>query len=679
MSELDTETRGSTVLAAAELSIMAGFALVGVGIFLVWTVNDGGFAPEQWLPGALALLALLLTSLASAEVRARLRAAPVAPLCLGLYVIWSYASIMWAQVRGDALDGANRTLLYFCVYVLFAGLPLGERGRVVVVSCWGFAIALIGGIELLLAAAAAGPHGHFVLGRFASPITYSNANAAVFLISFLALQVLASRRKAHLAPRIAAGAACAVLVDLAVLGQSRGSLVALPLALLLYLAVGRNFLRALPQLGVVGLAVAAALPHLLDVYSAVVNGRGYASALHSACAWVGVSALIAATGSGILAVIDRRVLVPERVCVPLRRAVLTAAAAALVATAVGFVVVGHPTARATQAWNDFRTNKKPPPQTIHIVSGVGTSRYDVWRIALRQFAAHPIGGVGADNYLVGYLKERRTSESSRYPESIELRALSETGIVGALLFFGFLGVALRRAVAAARREPVATAALACLVGSAYWIIHASVDWLWEFPALAAPALALLGLAGGAVASASRAERSPRRRPGRVARPALVTGTATLAAAAAAALAAPWVAVRQIDDAVAVAGTAPGRSSALLRSAARWNPLSDAPALTEAALAANAGDRVRERKALRAALSRNSSNWYAYLMLGIVAGQEHRRAAARANLERARSLSPSDNIVRFAQLRQRWGIPLTEREVGRLFLLTSRLLRGVVQR
>jgi hypothetical protein len=677
MSELDAGTSRSTSLASASLAILVGFGLVAVGIFALWTVNDGGFAPEQWLPGALAMLGLLLTSLTSADVRARLRAAPTAPLCLGLYVLWSYASITWAQVRGDALDGANRTLLYFCVYVLFSALPLGERGRVVIVSCWGFAIAVIGGIEILSAAGAAGPHGHFVLGRFASPITYSNANAAVFLIAFLPLQVLASRREAHLVLRIAAGAACATLVDLAVLSESRGSLVALPLALVLYLAVGRNLLRALAQLAVVGIAVAPAIPHLLDVYTAVVDGRGYASALQSASGWVGVSALIAGAGSGILAVLDRRVRIPERVCMRLRRATLAVAAIALVGAAVGFLVLGQPAARVTHAWDDFTTNKKAPPQTIHIVSGVGTSRYDVWRIALRQFAEHPLGGVGADNYLVGYLKERRTSETSRYPQSIELRALSETGIVGAILFFGFLGVAIRGAVTAARRELVPTAALACLAGFGYWTFHASADWLWEFPALTAPALALLGLAGGALASGASTKR-PRVHTGRAARWALVAGTAILVAAAAAALAAPWVAVRQIDAAVAAAAT-PDRAAALLRSAASWNRLSDAAALTDATLAANAGDRVRERRALRAALARNRSNWYAYLMLGIVDGQEHRLDAARANLAQARRLSPIDGVVIYAQRRLRWGTPLSEREIGRIFLLTTRTLRGVVQR
>jgi hypothetical protein len=67
------------------------------------------------------------------------------------------------------------------------------------------------------------------------------------------------------------------------------------------------------------------------------------------------------------------------------------------------------------------------------------------------------------------------------------------------------------------------------------------------------------------------------------------------------------------------------------------------------------------------------------MLGIVDGQEHRPNAARANLAQARRLSPVDEVVIYAQRRLRWGTPLSEREIGRIFLLTTRTLRGVVQR
>ena len=254
--------------------------------------------------------------------------------------------------------------------------------------------------------------------------------------------------------------------------------------------------------------------------------------------------------------------------------------------------------------------------------GPGTSRYDVWRIALGQFRDHPLTGVGADNYLVGYLQQRRTHEVARYPESIELRVLSETGIVGALLFFGFLAVALLPLWRQARRHIAPTAALACLAGCGYLLLHSSVDWFWEFPALTGVALALLAVGG--------AEPLPQR-AGRGASRATLAAAGVAAVVVVGALAVPWAAVSLTDEAFA---NGPSRHSyALLNTAARLNPYSEQPRLTEAGLAAAAGPagRARERRALHEALRRNPFDWFAYFELGILSGSENRprRRAGRA--------------------------------------------------
>jgi len=653
-----------------------GLAAVAIVVFCVWCVHDGGFATEEWLPGTLLVIALVVTSLASAAVRSRLAAAPFAPVLFGLYAVWSFASIGWAQVRGDAWDGANRTLLYAAVFMLFAGLPLGRTSRLALVAGWAFAIAGIGFVDFLRAAGATGPQDFFVVGRLAVPISYSNANAAVFGMAFLPLQVLASRRGVRAVIRIVALLASTVLLELLVVCQSRGSIVALALAVVVYLAVGRDLLRALPFLAVAGAAALAALPRLLHVYTAVVGGKGYGQALSSARTALIVSAAVASAVGAFIVVLDLRVRVPERVCSLLRRAALGAVVLAGIAGLAVVLALGHPVARAQRAWHDFTTNKPSAPQTIHLASGVGTSRYDVYRIALHEFAAHPIGGDGSDNYLVPYLQQRRTGETSRYPESVELRALSETGIVGALLFFGFLVLAVRSAVRAVRREPAAGAALAALLGFAFWFFHASVDWLWEFPGLAAPAFGFLALAAGTTDAGDVAARSARARPGRRVPLAAATGIVTVAAALS--VTCPWIAVRDIDTAVNARAATPAVYS-LLHAASRWNPLSEDAAVAEATVAANAADRVRERKALEAALRRNPHDWYIYLMLGIVDGREHEPAAARVRLAQARRLSPLDQVVIYAQRRLRWGTPLTEREVGDIFLLESRKARGVVQK
>lgn len=651
----------------------AVFALLGfaaVGLFVVWVDNDGGYQPEQWLPGMLLVTALLATASASAEARARMRRAWLPISLLGLYACFSYVTIAWAGAPGDALDGANRTALYAVVFALFVGLAHSAL-RLVLPVVWAGAVTVDALVHFLHAAAAPGPRGFFILGRLATPVTYPDAEAAVLLTGALTLGVVAARRESPLPLRALAGGLATVGVELAIMAQSRGSLVALPLALVAWLVISRNVLRALVAIGVVAAAAAPATPVLLDVFGAVVNGNGYGAHLADARTAVALTSCAAAAVFVLVALVDRRWTVPPAVCRTIRWAVAAAAVLVAVGAVAGAFAFSDPPARLRHAWVSFTTNAGAPPDRIHLASGVGTSRYDVWRIALRQFAAHPAGGVGADNYLAGYLRDRRTVETARYPESLLLRALSETGVVGALLFFGFLAAAIVAAVRAVRREPPLGPVAVAAVPTAYWLLHASVDWFWEFPGLTAPPLAFLALA---VARARPAAPSARRRPLATA---AAAGAAVVCLAAVAAVVCAWVAVRKIDLAVREGSTP--RAYALLDSAARWNPFSDQPQLTEAALAANVLDRPREVRALHSALRKNGEDWYAHLMLGIVAGRQGDRRLAAEELRKARALSPLEPVVIYAQNNLRVGNALTEAEIARVFAIRSRTLRGAAQR
>lgn len=656
--------RVSTAAAAATV-----LGLTAVGAFVVWAVRDGGYAPEEWLPGGLLLLAALAVAAISEEARARLRTAPLPLVLFGLYAVWSYASVAWAQVPGDALDGANRTLVYWLVFALFSTLPARRRAAATLVLAWSAAVAAAGLAALARAATAGAPAGHFVLGRLAAPISYPDADAALFLSACLPLLVLASRRQSAAAVRAGAGVAAVVLACLAVLCQSRGSLVALPLALLLWVCVARSRLRTLAHLAVAAAAVAPAVPALLDVYPAVVAGRGWTEATARAGWWIGLASALALAGFGGLALLDRRLRVPAGVCTRIGRTLGALAAAAAVTAAVA-IALAHPVARAERAWSDLTTDREAAPTTLHFAAGLGTSRYDVWRIAVQQFLTHPLTGVGSDNYLVGYLRQRRTTEVSRYPESVELRALSETGVVGGVLFGGFLALASLRAIRAARRAAAPGVALACVAGCGYWLFHASVDWFWEYPALTGPALALLALA--AVRDPARPAGPPPARAASLRGP--VAAAATLAAAGALVL--PWASVTLTDAAAARAGAG---AYSWLGTAASLNPLSEQPALTAATLAADAGDLGRARRELLAALRRNPYDSYAYLMLGIVDGRAHRLALAGDELAEAHRLSPQDLVVVYAQRRLRVHEPLTVRQIERILLEVTSTLRGVRQR
>lgn len=135
-----------------------------LGVFLVWTEHDGGYAPEQWLPATLVVLALLGTSSISAVARQRLRIARIPIALLSAYSVFSYVTIAWAGVRGDALDGANRTALYAVTFALFVALA-DRRLQMVIPPVWATGVVVIALVHFFRAASADGPRGYFIEGR----------------------------------------------------------------------------------------------------------------------------------------------------------------------------------------------------------------------------------------------------------------------------------------------------------------------------------------------------------------------------------------------------------------------------------------------------------------------------------------------------------------------------------
>src|SRR5205085_10779667 len=95
-------------------------------------------------------------------------------------------------------------------------------------------------------------------------------------------------------------------------------------------------------------------------------------------------------------------------------------------------------------------------------AAVGSNRPDFWRVSLKAFADRPLGGLGQDNWSAYYLRERRSGEQPRWTHSFELRLLAHTGIVGFLLFAGFLASALTAALAGRRRAGRTVAAVAAI-------------------------------------------------------------------------------------------------------------------------------------------------------------------------------------------------------------------------
>ncbi len=666
-------------------------AIGALALFVIWAGSDAGYPLTHWAPGGVILLVLLVIAVAAVPLRlARVpTAVRVAVACLALFTALSYLSILWAQVPGDAWEGANRTFVYLLVFSLFALWPQTGRSAALLLCAWVLAmIALAFGVLLHLDGVAH-PLALFNDGRLKYPADYENACAAVWCMALWPALLLSRSERLHWALRGALAGGAVLLADVALLSQSRGSLYATVVMLVLVFALVPGRVRTFLVLIPVAAGIGATVKTVLHVGDSVHGGNVHA-ALHSATVAALVAAVVVGAIAALAAAAESRGTIPEGSRASLKRAVAAIAVVALVVLlAGGWVAAGNPVARAEHGWQTFKGGYGADnAQVNRLVSGLGSGRYDFYRVALDEFKAHPLVGIGADNFAQQYLAKGHEEETPHYPHSIEMRTLSQTGIVGALLAIVGLGAALFAAggvlFSAARRraDPLAVAvASAALAGFAYWVVHGSFDWFWEFAGLGAPAFALLGLACAlasrralqpgdpADADAPADTRASRLAPRRLALAAL----AVLALAGAASLIAPWLGELKVQRATRIWPTAPRQAYAALNSAAELNPLSDQPYLLAGSIALRFGDLAYADREFARALSRDSSDAYATLERAAIASERGDRAAALRLLQRTRRLSPHDGLIRETLQRVREGHRVDIDELNRLILSKAQQL------
>jgi O-Antigen ligase/Tetratricopeptide repeat len=618
--------------------VLAGVAVLG------WlAARSGGYEVATWAPGGAVLLALVVLGVAFVPNawRALPRSTVVAGVLLAAYCAWSYASIGWAADPGAAWMGANRTVVYLAAFVLFAAWRQRGATAGALLGLWIAVVTVLALIVVVRLLGTDDPRALLVGGRLLAPAGYANASAALLMMAcFAAFACAAGRAIAWPLRAVAAGAAV-VLADVALLALSRGSLGATAICLLLMLCLLPDRLRRLVTLVPVGGAVALAVPRLLDLTDAL--GAEQAHAAGSATL---LGAAIATLVVGAVALLEARRPPSAALARRAHRAGSVVAAVVLVAAVVvGLRAVGDPVGRVDHAWSSFKGGYAEFNGS-RLGSGLGSNRYDFYRVALDTFRDHPVAGVGADNYLADYLRDGRSSETPRYPHSLELRALSETGIVGAVLLFGAIAAALVGAVRAARagEQHGATRAVAAgaVLATVYWIVHGTADWFFEYAGLGAAAFAFLGLAC-ALDPARAAAPVPVRAPRRAAR-ALVAVACVVPALA---LLAQWSADRELTRAGAVFATRSGEAYDRLDRARSLDPFSATPDTVAGSIAARLGDPVRARALFTRALDRSPDDQYARLQLGAAQSALGQRRAARLSLERAVALAPRDALAKEA--------------------------------
>ncbi|HEY1457758.1 MAG TPA: O-antigen ligase family protein [Solirubrobacteraceae bacterium] len=652
-------------------------ALAAVALFVVWAGDQAGYPLTHWAPGGLIVLAALAIALANIPVNLSLVPVPVrvALACLAGYTALSYCSILWAKVPADAWEGSNRTLLYLLVFCLFSLWRGRGRSAALLLGAWTLGlIALAVFVAVHIDSASGGLRESLPGGRLSYPSGYPNANAAQWLMAFWPALFLARSERLPWALRGFFGAGAVVLCDLALLSQSRGSVYAMAVMLVLvFVSIPgrlRTFAVLVPVLAGIGLSTQA----LLAVGDHLRHGQVVPSTLHTGIEVMFLAALLVGLAVALAAAIESKHQFSAPVRVRIRRGLgLTAVTVLVAIVGGGLLAAGNAVTRVRHGWESFKGGYGTGSATSsRLVSGLGSNRYDFYRVALDEFVAHPLLGIGADNFAQQYLRHGRSDETPHYPHSVELRTLSQTGLLGAILaLLGLGGALLAGARSLKSPDPLVRAVAAgALGGFAYWMVHGSFDWFWEMAGLGAPAFALLGIAGGLSSSTGKWSFRQRRA---IPRRFTVGALALIGLAAGLSLAAPWFSQTQIQSAARIWVDQPRRAYALLNGAARLDPLSQEPYLIAGSIAVRFGDLPLADHEFSLALARAPENAYATLERGAIASATGRSAEALVLLARADALNPRDPLTQAALRRARRGERVSVQELNRSILSNAQKL------
>lgn len=636
-----------------------------LALLLWWCQHDGGYAPRDWLPGGLLIAGLLAVTVLGLGASARVpsKAVLVALGAFAAYTVWSFLSITWANDPGRALQGSERTLVYLLAFTLVCLLPWTTRTATWALLAWIAGITVLGGVALA-DAITGDPTPSFAGDRFADPLAYYNADAALWSMAALPAVVLASRRETPPALRPALLGAATFLFGLALVIQSRGWALGMAATLLVAVALVPGRLRLLAALAAVAVVLAPAAGTLLDPYNLAAGltereaAPVLAETMDDAARALGLSTLGAIVVGLLLTALDVRTVPTPR----LERAARTggrALAAVAAVAALGAVMVatdGDPVGAADDALAEFRSGQETAaPGTAGRFASFGSTRYDLYRVSVEVWRDHPVAGAGQDNFLNEYLELRDNDyEEARWTHSLPLRLLTHTGLVGLLLFGAVLVAA---AVPILRtRGPARAAAAAAALPAVLWVTQGLVDWLWEYPVLTVAAFALLG-AGMVLGS----EGDPAPPTGLASR--IVRAGAVAAALVAAVLLVPaWIADRDVARASQSWTADPQAAYRRLERARDLAPLDVRPPIVEGVIARRAGDLDRAREAFLEAVRRDPRNWYPQFELALLATAQGDRKAAASRLGAARNRNPKEPLVLEAAERLRSDDPLTFEQV-----------------
>jgi tetratricopeptide (TPR) repeat protein len=543
---------------------------------------------------------------------------------LAALVLWQGLSIEWSIQAARSWDYTNRGLVYFAfaaVGALLGGIAPRRLAQ--------GAAALLGGLFGWALLAKVFPVLYDDYGRLARlryPIGYWNELALLAAVSVPIGLWLVGRggdRRGRTAGAVLLYGALVV----ALLTFSRVGVVLSVVAAITWLALDRERLVVVGPLAVAWVAggvvagIGLVLPGVSD------NGQPHDvrvqdGLLFGTALVLGVAAVVVAMRFVLGRAVDRGVA---------RGVAGALVGAGVIVLVVAFVRAGGPLDFVRDRWQEFNNPASAQVANVpgRLASVSSSNRFRWWQEAWNAWVDNPAQGTGAGTFGLTDQIERRTSLAVVEPHSTPLQFLTETGIVGFVLWVGLIATA---AVAIWRRGGNG-ATLALALAAAVAVLHSLVDIDWDYVAVQGP----LFLVVGALASAPG---TPSGRRGWL-WPAVI-GLAALAALYS--IASPYLSERKVNaayDHLIAGDPAAARNDA--KAAHSLNPLSIEPLLVWALTEDGEKALVLYRRA-RNREPKNAETWYE---LGAFELQQLRRPRAAY-----RDLNQSYTLDRYGPAGQR---------------------------